>query len=545
MRRLSRTEFRRGLAETLDALRGEIEASVDGFDADPAASAERRARAGGDARFFAETYFPHYRTVAGESAAHRWIYETLPQRLDRARGTRTALAAPRGEGKSTVVSLILALWALLTGRKRFVLLICDVSQQAETLLAALKAELEANPRLRADWPEACGEGRLWRDGQIVTRGDAMVLARGSGQRVRGLRHGPHRPDLVIGDDIESDESVRSLEQRRKTAKWWRAAVLNVGGPARDLDVVAVGTVIHHDCLLASLLASALWESAKFRAIVLWPDRMDLWDEFAAIARADGEEAALEYHAARREEMGAGAEVSWPEAQPLEELMLLRAEDEDAFATERQNDPAAGSDAIFRDSIRYWTERPAAMLTFGAVDPSLGRAGAGRDPSAMLVGGVDASTRDRPALHVLEASIRRRQPHEIIAAAVELQRRWDCRLWLVEAVQFQEYFRQELARQSALAGVPVPAAPTTPTTDKRLRIESIQPHMRNGLILLHRDQRTLIDQLTYFPNADHDDGPDALEMLWRAAAPYLGGRPPGEGLRSAARPDMPRIDWESY
>ena len=41
-------------------------------------------------------------------------------------------------------------------------------------------------------------------------------------------------------------------------------------------------------------------------------------------------------------------------------------------------------------------------------------------------------------------------------------------------------------------------------------------MVNGLILLHSSQATLISQLRHFPKADHDDGPDALEMLWRNA-----------------------------
>ena len=39
----------------------------------------------------------------------------------------------------------------------------------------------------------------------------------------------------------------------------------------------------------------------------------------------------------------------------------------------------------------------------------------------------------------------------------------------------------------------------------------------GRILLRPDQRALVDQLRHFPLADHDDGPDALEMLWRAAS----------------------------
>jgi predicted phage terminase large subunit-like protein len=47
--------------------------------------------------------------------------------------------------------------------------------------------------------------------------------------------------------------------------------------------------------------------------------------------------------------------------------------------------------------------------------------------------------------------------------------------------------------------------------------ALQPHMANGLIRLHPSQHTLIEQLRHFPKADHDDGPDALHMLWMAAA----------------------------
>ncbi|MDG6287557.1 phage terminase large subunit, partial [Glaesserella parasuis] len=64
--------------------------------------------------------------------------------------------------------------------------------------------------------------------------------------------------------------------------------------------------------------------------------------------------------------------------------------------------------------------------------------------------------------------------------------------------------------------PVPAMAVKPNTDKMLRIESLQPHIANGLILIHRSQSTLESQLRHFPKADHDDGPDALEMLWRNA-----------------------------
>ena len=41
-------------------------------------------------------------------------------------------------------------------------------------------------------------------------------------------------------------------------------------------------------------------------------------------------------------------------------------------------------------------------------------------------------------------------------------------------------------------------------------------MANGLILLNESQQTLVQQFRHFPKADHDDGPDAVQMLWAGA-----------------------------
>ncbi|MFA9951151.1 phage terminase large subunit [Dentiradicibacter hellwigii] len=61
----------------------------------------------------------------------------------------------------------------------------------------------------------------------------------------------------------------------------------------------------------------------------------------------------------------------------------------------------------------------------------------------------------------------------------------------------------------------------PTPTKSCGIESLQPHIKNGLIRLHPSQTTLIEQLRHFPKADHDDGPDALHMLWELASSGAG------------------------
>ena len=118
------------------------------------------------------------------------------------------------------------------------------------------------------------------------------------------------------------------------------------------------------------------------------------------------------------------------------------------------------------------------------------------------------------MDVLEASIRRRLPDIIIADTIALQKEYHCMLWFVEAVQFQEFLRTTLMKAAVNAGVPLSAIPVIPFADKDLRIERLQPPMAAAQIRLHKSQSTLIDQLQQWPAADHDDGPDCLDMLWQ-------------------------------
>jgi len=505
-------DFLKELAELAASLRQQIEAECDGFAPDAEASKERKERAQNDFAFFRRTYFPHY-TKYGDSILHTWLDENLPRLVDLPAGQRLAVAAPRGEAKSTVVGLQFVLWCAVTGRKQYMLEIADAFEQAAAQLEAIKAELEANPRLALDFPTHTGAGRVWNAGVIITTGNVKMQAFGANKRMRGLRHGPHRPDLVICDDLENDENVASPEQRDKLEKWLRRTVLSLGEAGDTMDVFIIGTVLHHDSVLSRLLAAPLWRHKKFRAILTWPDRMDLWDAWEETLLNEGEEAARTLYDANASDMELGAAVSWPSARPLYSLMLKRARDgHDAFDSEQQNAPGSGDDAPFK-VIPFWVDIRRDWLFFGAVDPSLGKKGKSRDPSAIVVGGW---CRDTMTLDVVEASIRKRLPDRIIEDVLTMHARYRCLLWAVEAVQFQEFLRTELIRRAALRHMAIPARAVTPIADKALRIESLQPYFAQGRIRLHPSQSTLIEQFRNFPLADHDDGPDAVHMLWEIA-----------------------------
>ncbi|WP_447886341.1 phage terminase large subunit [Serratia fonticola] len=523
-KKLSSKDFLSELSELSASLRRAIEAEDVGFDPSPSEVAARREcveHPHSGFAYFVENYFPHYVRHKERSQLHIHLFTRLPAIVASPKSENDAIAAPRGEAKSTLVSQLFNLWCIIRGIKHYPVIIMDSIDQAYPMLEAIKAELEFNPRLIMDFPEVCGQGRVWQVGTILTRNDIKVQVAGSGKKLRGLRHGPYRPDLVILDDIENDEQVRSPEQRDKVEKWLKKTVLPLGAAGEKFDVIYIGTILHYDSVLSRTLRNPLWRTARFKALIEWPINMELWDKWEEILRnndQDGEWMAEGFYNNHKAEMDEGAVVSWS-ARPLYTLMLIRARDgHSTFDAEYQNDPVSGEDAIFVGCIHFWVNRLAEWIFYGAADPSLGKKNPRRDPSALLVGGFNRHT---GVLDVVEARIRKRLPDKIISDIIELQREYRCLIWSVEAVAFQEFLRTELVKRSAQLGIPVPARGVTPSADKYLRIESLQPHMANNLIRLHSSQGTLIDQLRHFPLADHDDGPDALHMLWALAISGFG------------------------
>lgn len=515
-----RTDFARAIAETAAALRSRIEAEVTGLDEAPGAVASRRVAALAPDGFeaFCRTYFPHY-VARPNSRLHDYLYARLPAILASGKGEKDAIAAPRGEAKSTLCAQLFPLWCLARRDRQFILVIMDAYDQAVVMVEAMKTELDCNPRLALDFPELTGPGRIWKEGVLVARSGAKVQALGAMQRLRGLRNGPHRPDLVVLDDIENDENVRSPEQRDKREAWVDKAVLNVGAADDSLVVLYIGTILHYDSVLARKRAHPLWHSRTFQAISRWPDRMDLWQRWEELLRNQGDAAAEAFQTEHEAAMAAGAEVSWPAVRPLPALMRIRLRvGAAAFDAEYQNDPIGEEGAAF-GALTNWAEPCPDWIFFGACDPSLGKQNAGRDPSAILVGGYNRTT---GVLDVVEAKIARRLPDKIIEDIIALQASYGCLRWGVETVQFQAFFADELVKRGAARGVPVPMVPIRSLADKTLRIERLQPHVANGTIRFHPGQTELLRQLRHWPMADHDDGPDAVEMLWQVA--LMGAQP---------------------
>lgn len=502
----------------VESIRQLIQASAKPFPDDRAQQRVRKARAEWDLAFFCRTYFPHYFETA-PSALHRYFAERYPAMIRRAvesgEGDREADAAPRGNAKSTWTTFGLPLWCIAYKHRRYIMPVSETAAQAESFLSFIKVELESNERLKQDFPEMCGEGPVWRALMIITRNGVKVQAAGAGQKLRGFRHGSKRPDLVIGDDLENDEQVRSPEQRKKLESWFFKALMKIGQP--DTVFIVVGTILHYDSLLSTLLKRPGWKGRKFRSVIQY-SASRLWEEWErifadiTIGKEAAEAAADAFFVANKREMLAGTDVLWPEREPYYYLMKMRvAEGRANFDSEKQNEPINPEDCLFaEDDIQFWDDDEVDLTDvplYGVVDPSMGKKSKRHDPSAILAGRFKNGI-----LYVEIADIDKRHPDKIILDILAYHERESFQAFGCETVQFQEFFKQVLEDQAHKRGLTLNVAEIKSHTDKYLRIQTLQPWIKNGWIRIRRHHATLLQQLIQYPMADHDDGPDALEML---------------------------------
>ena len=179
-------EFELELAKLGEDLRNQIALEVEAFSTDPIASKQRRDRAWHDYQYFCQTYFPHYVPAPHFSLFHQFIFTRFPECIDSKEDAREVHQAPRGEAKSTYETQLGSLWCIVTGRKHMIGIIMNTEEQSAEMLAAIKAELDTNPRLAQDFPEATGQGRVWQSTMAITTNNIKIRIGGTGKKIRGM-----------------------------------------------------------------------------------------------------------------------------------------------------------------------------------------------------------------------------------------------------------------------------------------------------------------------------------------------------------------------
>lgn len=492
-----------------------------------------------DLELFAVRYFPHY-LKKPSSKLHKFLYKTLTEEINNTKredGFKWAIAAPRHNAKSSIVSAILPLWCICYNKKRFICIISDTADQAQDFLSDIKSELTDNEKLAEDFPYAIGKGETWRLDNIVTPNNIKVMALGTGNKIRGRRFGVHRPDLIVGDDLENSEMVRSKTQRHFIRyTWFDKDLAYIGGEKGSrTDFIIVGTVLSKDSLLNQLLDSDEYpefKSMRFAAVRRFSDN-PLWDEWSKILKnrfdIDRKETAQKFFEERSTEMLKNTVVLWPEGDPYYDLMVQKVTKPSAFITEKQNEPVdttkiyISKDELHWENFRSQPDIKKAFRNrvdyFGSIDPSLGKKSTKGDYSAIV---TIAKDRRNGNIYVVEMNLKRRSVDEQIEAILQAHRKYKYKLFGVETNAFQYVLADSLRKKAKAEGMLLPIKEKNQYRDKKARFEGMLPFLTDGTIMFNTDKDKNsakyalgIEQICTFTgdNDEHDDAPDALELAF--------------------------------
>lgn len=382
---------------------------------------KRRASATRSLSYFLKTYFP-LTVYLSLSDDHK---EAL-RRIEKAvrGGGHFAFAMPRGSGKTTLTELS-AIWAILTGKRRFVMLVGADKDAATDMLASIKTELETNDELAADFPEACypircleGEARrcagqlcegertriTWQADELVMPridgtkcSESVIRVAGITGKIRGAKYKNAdgetiRPDLAIVDDPQTEESAHSAKQCDAREQVIKRAIVKLAGPGKEVAVFMPCTVIRKGDLADRFLDKKQhsdWHGLRAKMLYSFPENMDLWEKYDEIRRAELEdgnepESARQFYRDHLDEMRAGARVGWDERKypqdvdALQHAMDLYFDDPAGFLAEYNNEPqedledgqvklVSSDDVILRTNgysrgeVPAWATRLTAMI----------------------------------------------------------------------------------------------------------------------------------------------------------------------------------------
>jgi len=489
-----------------------------------------------DFALFRRFYFKHYHK-APDAAFHGELAGLL-NTTSLKRNIKLAIAAPRNSAKSTIITLEYVIYSICHKREDFIVIISNTAEQAAGFLTNVKDELESNNRLKLDFPEVCElmvkpKPVKWAQKTITTKNGIKVMVLSVDQNIRGWKHHEHRPTLIILDDVETNESVKSDDSRYKLQDWFEKAVLKSGSSRTN--VIFTGTIHHYGSLLAQYTnpkTAPGWISQIYRSITSESGAINEWQTWKDIYHfrrefnsATGPEAALAYFMERKGTMLAGTAVLWPQSKGYYDLMVMREQDGVvSFDSEMQNEPVNPRDCFFNvDDFHFWDKKYTSAeelistlknpVFFAACDPSLGKEKSRGDYSAILTGVKDYDT---DTLYLIDVDLERRQPDNLIETILDYLKLRDVSHLAIESNNFQEVLVDNLRKKCTERKISTYIDPVQHTKDKTSRVQALQLFLKSGKIQLSRSHTALIDQLKYFPKHRHDDGPDALEMLYIAA-----------------------------
>ena len=420
------------------------------------------------------------------------------------------IAAPRGHAKSTIITVIYTLAAVLFRQRKYVLIVADTEGQAALFLGQIKQIINNSKEIQSLFgiPYDSESGVIW---EKETETDVImkfqdnemfrITVKGAEQKLRGLMFDGGRPDLIVIDDLLNEELVSNKDRREKLKKWVAGSLIPC---TSERGIIRwVGTPMNLDDPLESKMPR---ETSKNTIIT---------DLKVSGIKKMGSWLAVKYRAHSRD----WTKLLWPERKSIEHFKELK-EDftqqgiPEVYACEYLCDPVD-------DSIRFFKKQDIHGLTKEDVDKELRYYISGdfaisekdrADYTVFMVGGMDHNG----VLQIKNVIRDRMDGLTIVETMLQLQKIYDPECFGIEEMQVSKALGPFLNRAMLESGVFMNIVMLKPhRTDKISRARTIQARMRACGVKFDKGSdwyEQLEDELLNFPRSKHDDQVDALSYL---------------------------------
>jgi len=305
------------------------------------------------------------------------------------------------------------------------------------------------------------------------------LAIGIGANVAG-----HGADLLIGDDLVSEQAVLASDPDKAFAQAWE--YMQVGPLQRLMPngrIVMIGTRWGKKDPIGRALAwaennpdSIPWNEVRFPAII-------------------------------------NEKSLWPEQWPVEQLLAKKAGMFPQFwAAQYMQEPTSEEGALVkREWWRIWPDKPppACEIILQSWDTAHGKNDSA-DPSSVQTWGIFWNdTENQDQIILLNAWTGRKEFPELKKFALEHYKEWQPDMVIIEKKAAGAPLIQELRA----IGLPVDEYTPSRGNDKRARINSVADIFASGMVWApdRRWAQEVIDEIASFPNAEHDEAVDCCSQ----------------------------------
>ncbi len=425
---------------------------------------------------------------------------------------KVAIAAPRGHAKSTAITLAYALTELIFGDKGFLLIISDTEDQAAAFLQNIASELIDNELLVKTIGITKFKGRGLQDSATKLKGEFAngkrfcVMAKGSGQSLRGCKWLNKRPDLIIGDDLENDDIVLTSDAREKFRRWVMSVVLPMMGDTGQIRII--GTILHMDAYLERLMP----ENQLRRGMK--PEKWLVVGETSTKSTYENAGWLSIRYKAHNEDF---SEMLWPEKFPRERLEEIYNEyvDQDfpeGYAQEYLNYPIDESTAFYKRTwFRECTNFGKEPLNYYIGTDFAATQKTRSDFSVFVVVGINSAG----VMVVVNVIKEKMDGLDIQEMFHTLQRQYNPEAFFVEKGTIWNMLAPALERSMHeeqrfmnIEGIPS-------TADKMSRGKPLQTRLRMGAVEARKEcdwYPGFEDEFARFPRDVHDDQVDALSII---------------------------------